>query len=148
MSTVPDHIRTQILLRTRSGALRIHQLGGEYYLPTQAERDILFLRQSGLCAYCLKPLDFSVGRRWNIDHVLAPKRGGSNRIDNLVLACHLCNHRKCSMNYDEFLIADSLYWRCMVDIEWHKINLDRVIRSGVAYTVDQECGRIYVHISE
>ena len=43
------------------------------------------------CHYCGCPLSY---REATVDHVLSLSRGGSNRLDNLVLSCRACNLRK------------------------------------------------------
>jgi 5-methylcytosine-specific restriction endonuclease McrA len=43
------------------------------------------------CAYCGRREKL---RRLTIDHRLPKSRGGSNGLDNLVLACTACNHAK------------------------------------------------------
>jgi 5-methylcytosine-specific restriction endonuclease McrA len=63
---------------------------------TPAEWDELVLASGGRCAYCgelaaLEP-----------DHRTALSRGGSNRIENILLACHRCNARKHRMTEAEF----------------------------------------------
>ena len=37
------------------------------------------------------------------DHVIPKVRGGSDRIENLVLSCVWCNTRKAEMDYDDFM---------------------------------------------
>ena len=39
---------------------------------------------------------------FEIDHVLPRSRGGSNRVSNLVLSCHACNHAKDNQTAEEF----------------------------------------------
>lgn len=50
-------------------------------------------RQKGKCYYCHKKL--GKGRdSWNGDHVIPLSRGGTNYIDNIVIACPSCNSKK------------------------------------------------------
>jgi len=52
-------------------------------------RNYLLKKWCHRCAYCHKsniPLE--------IDHIIPKSRGGSNRIDNLTIACHSCNLKK------------------------------------------------------
>lgn len=48
-------------------------------------------RQAFLCAYCGCSLE---GKAANIEHILPVRIGGTNKIDNLVMACQPCNKRK------------------------------------------------------
>ena len=50
------------------------------------------------CAYC-----DAKGVRLEIDHVLSRSKGGSNRVDNLVLACRSCNEKKSNHSINQFL---------------------------------------------
>lgn len=60
-------------------------------------RRILFLAQRGRCAYCgcrisLDP--YGDDPYATLDHIKPKSYGGSNRIDNLCLACEPCNLAK------------------------------------------------------
>ena len=61
-------------------------------------KNYLLAKYNGKCAYCDKS-----GGRMETDHVIPRSRSGSNRIDNLVLACHDCNIRKGNLSLEEFL---------------------------------------------
>jgi 5-methylcytosine-specific restriction endonuclease McrA len=50
-------------------------------------RRALFARDGGRCAYCGRPAA-------TIDHVVPRSRGGRHEWDNVVSACHRCNHVK------------------------------------------------------
>ena len=50
-------------------------------------RRAVFARDSGRCAYCASPAA-------TIDHVVPRSRGGRHAWDNVVAACHRCNHVK------------------------------------------------------
>ena len=62
-------------------------------ITRQALRD----RDGHLCHYCAKP------NAHTIDHVVPQSQGGSDDLDNLVLACTECNHKKGSMAYENFI---------------------------------------------
>jgi len=49
----------------------------------------MMLKQAGQCQYCKCDLV-----NYHIDHVIPLARGGSNKPDNLVLACPTCNRKK------------------------------------------------------
>jgi hypothetical protein len=52
-------------------------------------KEYLLEKYNRTCQYCgAKKVPFEV------DHVLAKSRGGSNRVSNLTLACHDCNEKK------------------------------------------------------
>ncbi|WCK57593.1 RNA-guided endonuclease IscB (plasmid) [Aneurinibacillus sp. Ricciae_BoGa-3] len=60
-------------------------------------RQYLLERYHRTCAYCGKrniPLE--------VEHILPKSRGGSNRLDNLTIACHDCNQRKGNQTAEEF----------------------------------------------
>jgi len=48
------------------------------------------LRARFLCEYCHSSEEFSAAR-FEIDHIQPRSRGGSDRLDNLALACQRCN---------------------------------------------------------
>ena len=50
-------------------------------------RRAIFARDGGRCVYCDAPAT-------SIDHVLPRSRGGSHAWENVVSACHRCNHVK------------------------------------------------------
>lgn len=54
-------------------------------------RKSLYKLFSGICFYCQKPITFEESTR---DHFIPKIRGGSNRKDNIVLACGPCNRDK------------------------------------------------------
>lgn len=61
-----------------------------------------FARQGGCCRYC----GVKVGRnaaRWEIDHFIPLSRGGTNRPDNIVIACFDCNRAKTNKMPWEFI---------------------------------------------
>lgn len=63
-------------------------------------REYLLEKWGHRCAYCDAsdvPLE--------IDHVVPRSKGGSNRVSNLVIACHDCNQRKGNMSIKDFLIG-------------------------------------------
>ncbi len=60
-------------------------------------REYLLTKWQHRCAYCRQP-----SKRFEIDHLLPRSRGGSNRITNLVLACHACNQAKGDQTAEEF----------------------------------------------
>jgi 5-methylcytosine-specific restriction endonuclease McrA len=61
-------------------------------------REYLLAKFNRQCAYC-----GATDTRLEIDHVHARSRGGSNRVSNLALACHICNQTKGNQDIKEFL---------------------------------------------
>lgn len=89
---------------------------------TKGQREQLYQRYSGRCAYCGDPL----GKRWNADHVEPVKRQGKwvrvgyrskwvmtgemdfperDCFENLMPSCHLCN-----INKDDLSLEDWRSW--------------------------------------
>lgn len=64
------------------------------------------------CHYCRVKFDRRLEKATR-DHVIPRAKGGSSRIENLVLSCEWCNLRKREMDYDEFMVVlpDLLYVR-------------------------------------
>ena len=61
-------------------------------------RHYLLAKWEHQCTYCQ-----ITGVPLEIDHVVPKRRGGSNRVANLVIACHSCNQRKAARSLEEFL---------------------------------------------
>ncbi len=60
-------------------------------------REYLLEKFGRKCAYCGKtdvPLE--------IEHIIPKSRGGTNRVDNLTIACHDCNQKKNNLTAEEF----------------------------------------------
>lgn len=79
----PIHVRTYAARRRAM----TRQADGSH---TPAEITEQYKRQRGKCYYC----QCKLGDKYHVDHVVPLSRGGSNSIDNLVLACPECNLRK------------------------------------------------------
>ena len=56
-------------------------------------RSTVFSRAQGCCEYCFSQHRFSPDP-FSIEHILPKSKGGSNKLDNLALACQGCNNRK------------------------------------------------------
>ena len=52
----------------------------------------VFKRDGFACKYCGAGAED--GMKLNIDHIIPVSRGGTNDMDNLITACHLCNAGK------------------------------------------------------
>ncbi|HEY9823012.1 MAG TPA: RNA-guided endonuclease IscB [Candidatus Sericytochromatia bacterium] len=61
-------------------------------------KEYLLQKWNRKCAYCgVENVPFE------IEHILAKSKGGSNRVSNLCLSCHSCNHAKGNKPIEEFL---------------------------------------------
>ena len=60
-------------------------------------REYLLEKWGRKCVYCGK-----TGVPLQIEHIIPPKRGGTNRIDNLTIACEKCNQEKGDKTAEEF----------------------------------------------
>jgi len=63
-------------------------------------RQYLLTKWEHRCAYC-----GTAGLPFEIDHVHPRAKGGSDRVANLVVACHRCNQRKADQSIEAFLAA-------------------------------------------
>ena len=58
-----------------------------------ATRHFVRRRAGGRCEYCRLPQEsFDVSH--HVEHIVARQHGGGDELDNLALACHLCNLHK------------------------------------------------------
>ena len=57
-------------------------------------RRAIFARDGGKCVYCSAPAT-------SIDHVMPRSRGGGHQWENVVSACHKCNHQKADRTLKE-----------------------------------------------
>lgn len=60
----------------------------------------LLRRDGNLCFWC--DVEFSEEWPYTIDHLITQRDGGSNALENLVLACDWCNRERGSMSVGEF----------------------------------------------
>ena len=70
----------------------------------------LYYNQKGLCHYCgcktrISILPGNYPNKATIDHKVPKSNGGTNDIDNLVMACTECNRKKSSISYEEFMLT-------------------------------------------
>ncbi len=56
-------------------------------------RKAVYERARGCCEYCLIP-EIATFAPHQIDHIIAEKHGGLTKLNNLALACSLCNKYK------------------------------------------------------
>jgi 5-methylcytosine-specific restriction endonuclease McrA len=77
--------------------------GMEYQHGTLAGTEVrkyVLLKWNYRCAYCHQVA--TATNRWEIDHIVPRRRGGSNRASNLALSCHDCNQAKGDQTADEW----------------------------------------------
>ncbi len=87
----PDGVKAQVHKRRA----RKQKAGGNM---TAAEIRALKESADGICAYCLQP-----AAKLHVEHCTPLCRGGTNTLDNCVMACASCNARKGQKTVLEFL---------------------------------------------
>jgi 5-methylcytosine-specific restriction endonuclease McrA len=119
-----------------------HYAGGEVVLPAvirlthfvkipyknsvPLSRRAIFARDGGRCVYCQAAAT-------SIDHVIPRSKGGEHAWDNVVSACHKCNHQKA----DKFL--KEIGWRLRttprepVGAAWRILGTGRTNERWLAY---------------
>jgi 5-methylcytosine-specific restriction endonuclease McrA len=60
-------------------------------------REYLLEKYNRTCVYC-----GATNVPFEIDHVIPKDKGGGNRLDNLVIACHRCNQAKTNLTLEDF----------------------------------------------
>lgn len=71
-------------------------------------RQQIYDLSGGECFYCGRVIAF---KEATIDHIVPKSKGGSWRLENLVLACRKCNRIKGQIeNIDEAVRKIKLYW--------------------------------------
>jgi HNH endonuclease len=59
-----------------------------------ATRRLVWERADSHCEYCHLRQDYEPVHTFHIEHIVAKQHRGSDALDNLALACHLCNWHK------------------------------------------------------
>lgn len=65
--------------------------------PWAVQVRAVFERDGRVCRYCADE-----GGPFEVDHVLARSKGGTNELSNLVVACRACNRSKKDMDVEEY----------------------------------------------
>lgn len=63
------------------------------------KRAAIILRDGDICHWCDIPLDDNTR---TLDHVIPSSFGGTNELQNLVIACSDCNEGRGNIAYDDF----------------------------------------------
>lgn len=58
--------------------------------------------KGNICHYCHLDMTSRLDLR-TLDHKIPKSKGGSNREDNILIACRDCNFEKGSMDYDDYI---------------------------------------------
>ena len=66
---------------------------------TKAERQAIYDKCHGYCAYCGRPLEY---KDMQVDHVIPLYNGGRDELDNMLPACRSCNHYKATLSLESF----------------------------------------------
>ena len=92
---------------------------------TKAERQQVYEKYDGRCAYCGKEIEF---KDMQVDHLVSLHNGGADSMDNYMPACRMCNHYKRTASLETF--------RKLISEIPHKLKRDSYIyRVGVAYGI-------------
>lgn len=91
-------------------------------------RDNIFLRDNFTCQYCTKHF---AGKELTLDHVFPVSRGGGKSWENLVTACHKCNHKKGNRTPEEAHMPllnqpVRLKWTPAMDVHFKKDHVDEL----------------------
>ena len=72
---------------------------------SKQEREEIYEKMHGRCAYCGSALDIN---DMQVDHIVPLHRGGTNDMNNLMPACRGCNHYKSTLTIEQFraMVAD------------------------------------------
>ena len=97
-------------------------------------RQYLLQKYQYTCVYCQKCAfqhGKSTGIRLEIDHVVPSSKGGSDRVNNLVLACHECNQKKGNLSLEDFLKNKPAVLKRVQDGLGKTINLGDVAQMNI-----------------
>lgn len=69
-----------------------------------ADRQAVFEKYGGRCAYCGTPLTLERkgDNAFQVDHLHPRYLGGADEMDNFVPACRICNHYKKTFSVEQF----------------------------------------------
>lgn len=67
----------------------------------------LLLRDGLACGYC--GVTVESGAQLTLDHIIPRTKGGSNKPENLITCCHICNSRRGNRPFKRFVLHVSVY---------------------------------------
>ena len=88
----------ELKLLSQSMNSRAKQAGRSGKVNVDSLRDRIY-QSGGQCEWCGVSL---VNKAFEVDHIVAFDRGGSNTADNIAIACPTCNRRKSSKHAAQF----------------------------------------------
>lgn len=88
------------------------------------DRQQIYLKCGGHCAYCGKEIDI---KDMQIDHIRPKRQDGTNEIDNLNPSCRVCNHYKRAQDLEEF--------RDTITTLIERIKKIYIVRVGISYGI-------------
>ena len=136
-----------LVLNSRATSLEdsgvvLHFSGGEIALPSVIKlnryvrvpyrqavplsRRALFARDGGRCVYCTAPAT-------SIDHVIPRSRGGGHSWENVVSACHRCNHLKADRALKDLGWRLRALPRAPVGAAWRVLGTGRADKQWLPY---------------
>lgn len=66
---------------------------------TKAERQTVYDKMDGHCAYCGREISL---REMQADHITPIRKGGADSLSNMFPACRSCNHYKSTLTVQQF----------------------------------------------
>lgn len=96
---------------------------------TKTERQEIYNKCLGHCAYCGQPLEY---KDMQADHIVPLYNGGKDELDNMLPACRSCNHYKAILSLDKF--------RKMIDSI-----PDTLYRDSATYRIGRRFGKVEPH---
>lgn len=97
LAVVVSARRAIVLAPAADAGAAVEELGGN-----RRRMLLLAARDGEHCVWCSKPLSHRSADA-TVDHVRCRSDGGGNGLDNLVLACAACNHRRSNAPADDWL---------------------------------------------
>lgn len=65
----------------------------------KTDRQKVFEKYNGHCAYCGKEIDI---KNMQVDHIIPVRKGGKDLLENYTPACRRCNHYKRTYDIEQF----------------------------------------------